>query len=113
MARPKEFDREIAVKRAVHVFCDRGFEGTSTEDLLRGMGISRQSMYDTFGDKRALYVEALRRYITERVAIQIRILSAEASALKRLEVEGVAAKGSQLAISKGLRRTANDSLRLG
>jgi hypothetical protein len=42
-------------------------------------------MYDTFGDKRALYLEALRHYITERVATQIRILSAGASALKGLE----------------------------
>src|SRR5258708_15690625 len=85
MPRHKEFDREIALKGAVQVFCDGGFEGTSTEELLRGMGISRQSMYDTFGDKRALYLEALRHYITERVANQIRILSAAASALKGLE----------------------------
>src|SRR5260221_12352247 len=49
------------------------------------MGISRQSMDDTFGVKRALYLEALRHYITERVANQIRILSAAASALKGLE----------------------------
>src|ERR1700736_955263 len=85
MPRPKEFDRESALKGAVQVFCKGGFEGTSTEDLLRGMGISRQSMYDTFGDKRALYLEALRHYVTERVASQIRILSAGASALKGLE----------------------------
>src|SRR5260221_11120348 len=49
------------------------------------MGISRQSMDDTFGVKRALYLEALRHYITERVANQIRILSAAASALKGVE----------------------------
>jgi|GraSoi2013_100cm_1033763.scaffolds.fasta_scaffold30069_2 TetR/AcrR family transcriptional regulator, transcriptional repressor for nem operon len=85
MPRPKEFDRETALREAIQVFCDGGFEGTSTDDLLRGMGISRQSMYDTFGDKRALYLEALRHYITERVANQIRILSAAASALKGLE----------------------------
>jgi len=85
MPRPKEFDRETALREAIQVFCDGGFEGTSTDDLLRGMDISRQSMYDTFGDKRTLYLEALRHYITERVANQIRILSAEASALKGLE----------------------------
>src|SRR5260221_14374120 len=85
MPRPKECDREAALREAIQVFCDGGFEGTSTDDLLRGMGISRQSMYDTFGDKRALYLEALRHYITERVANQIRILSAAASALKGLE----------------------------
>jgi AcrR family transcriptional regulator len=85
MSRPKEFDREVALKEAVKIFCDTGYEGTSTDDLLHGMGISRQSMYDTFGDKRALYLEALRHYITERVANKIRILSAEASAMKGLE----------------------------
>jgi TetR/AcrR family transcriptional regulator, transcriptional repressor for nem operon len=85
MPRPKEFDREIALREAIQVFCDGSFEGTSTDELLRGMGISRQSMYDTFGDKRALYLEALRHYVTERVAIQIRILSTKASALKGLE----------------------------
>jgi len=78
MARPKEFDRDVALKRAIEVFCDVGFEGASTDDLLRRMRISRQSLYDTFGDKRALYLE-------ERVATQIRVLSAEASPLKGLE----------------------------
>jgi AcrR family transcriptional regulator len=97
MARAKEFNREIALKRAIQAFCDTGFEGTSTEDLLRVMGISRQSMYDTFGDKRALYLEALRCYIAERVAGQIRILSAGASALKGLEaaLNATAAEGSR------------------
>jgi len=101
MSRPKEFDRESALKGAVQVFCKSGFEGTSTEHLLRGMGISRQSMYDTFGDKRALYLEALRHYITERVAYQIRILSAEASTLKGLEaaLNAAATAGSQEASS--------------
>ena len=85
MARPKEFDRDVALKRAIEVFCDVGFEGASTDDLLRRMRISRQSLYDTFGDKRALYLEALRHYLAERVATQIRVLSAEASPLKGLE----------------------------
>src|SRR6516225_9217412 len=85
MPSPKEFAREVALKDAVKILCETVYEGTSTDDLLRGMGISRQSMYDTFGDKRALYLEALRHYITERVANKIRILSAEASALKGLE----------------------------
>ena len=84
MPRPKEFDRELALKEAIKIFCDTGYEGTSTDDLLQGMDISRQSMYDTFGDKRALYLEALRHYITERVANKIRILSAETSTLKGL-----------------------------
>jgi TetR/AcrR family transcriptional regulator, transcriptional repressor for nem operon len=85
MARPKEFDRDTVLKRAVAVFADHGYEGTSTDALLRAMGISRQSLYDTFGDKRRLYLDALRHYITESVADQIRILNSTASPLKGVE----------------------------
>ena len=85
MPRPKEFDRETALREAIQVFCDGGFEGTSTDDLLRGMGISRQSMYDTFGDKRQLYLEAFQNYIADRVAGQIRTLNSTSSPLKGIE----------------------------
>ena len=62
MGRPKEFDREQALAIAIDVFGDHGFEGTSTETLLKAMNLNRQSLYDTYGSKRALYLEALRRY---------------------------------------------------
>src|SRR6267142_7087961 len=62
MARPREFDRDGAVERAMSVFWRKGFEATSTDDLVRAMGIGRQSMYDTFVDKHRLYLEALRLY---------------------------------------------------
>ncbi|QSQ27091.1 TetR/AcrR family transcriptional regulator [Pyxidicoccus parkwayensis] len=67
MARTKEFDREEALDRAMHVFWDKGYEATSLSDLLDAMGIARQSLYDTFGDKHALFMEALDRYETHRV----------------------------------------------
>lgn len=66
MGRPKEFDREAALDRALEIFWDRGYDGTSMADLVDGLGIGRQSLYDTFGDKRALYLEALDRYRTDR-----------------------------------------------
>jgi TetR/AcrR family transcriptional regulator, transcriptional repressor for nem operon len=62
MARPREFERELALERATDVFWAKGYTATSTEDLLAAMGIGRQSLYNTFGDKRALYLEALERY---------------------------------------------------
>jgi AcrR family transcriptional regulator len=85
MARPKEFDRETALQKAIGVFCEHGYEGTSTDALLRAMGISRQSMYDTFGDKRQLYLEALQEYNADGVANLIRTLSGAPSPLKGLE----------------------------
>jgi TetR/AcrR family transcriptional regulator, transcriptional repressor for nem operon len=85
MARPKEFDRDTALESAIAIFCDHGYEGTSTDALLGKMGISRQSLYDTFGDKRRLYLEALQRYVEDRVAGQIAALNASSSPLKGVE----------------------------
>jgi AcrR family transcriptional regulator len=68
MARPKAFDRDTALQAALEVFWTKGFAGASTEDLTAAMGIGRQSLYDTFGDKRRLYLEALTRYATDSVA---------------------------------------------
>ena len=62
MARSKEFDRDAALAGALEVFWTKGYEGASTDDLLKGMKIGRQSMYDTFGDKQALFLESLRCY---------------------------------------------------
>lgn len=85
MARPKEFDRDTALQQAISVFCDHGYEGSSTAMLLGAMAVSRQSLYDTFGDKRRLYLEALQRYVADSVAEQIRSLNAAPSALKGIE----------------------------
>jgi TetR/AcrR family transcriptional regulator, transcriptional repressor for nem operon len=62
MARQKEFDRDVVLHRAMEVFWSRGYEATSVEDLVKHMGINRQSLYDTFGDKHALYLQTLDRY---------------------------------------------------
>jgi TetR/AcrR family transcriptional repressor of nem operon len=62
MARPREFDRELALERATRVFWAKGFASTSTDELLAAMGIGPQSFYNAFGDKRALYLEALESY---------------------------------------------------
>jgi TetR/AcrR family transcriptional repressor of nem operon len=62
MARPKEFDPERALIKAMNLFWRLGYEKTSVEALMREMGIARQSLYDTFGDKRALYLKALAFY---------------------------------------------------
>ena len=65
MARPREFDRDEALNAAMRLFWEKGFCRPSAEDLVTAMGIGRQSMYDTFGDKQQLYLEALRNYHRE------------------------------------------------
>ena len=62
MARHKEFDRDEALHRAMEVFWARGYEAASVGELVKQMGINRQSLYDTFGDKHTLYLAALDRY---------------------------------------------------
>ena len=62
MARPKAFDTDAALDAAIGVFREHGYEGTSADMLVRAMGIGRQSLYDTFGDKWRLYCAAVRRY---------------------------------------------------
>jgi AcrR family transcriptional regulator len=85
MARPKEFDRNAAVEQAMSVFWRKGYAATSTDDLLRAMKIGRQSMYDTFGDKWRLYVEALERYQQESIAANIDRLKSTTSPLAGIE----------------------------
>jgi TetR/AcrR family transcriptional repressor of nem operon len=67
MARPKEFDQEKALRKAVRLFSQQGFAATSTDELMRVMQLGRQSMYDTFGDKKALFLKALEMYVGESV----------------------------------------------
>src|SRR6202795_1445593 len=67
MARQKEFDQEKALRKAVRLFSQQGFAATSTDELMRVMNVGRQSMYDTFGDKRALFLRALEVYVAESV----------------------------------------------
>jgi TetR/AcrR family transcriptional repressor of nem operon len=62
MARPKEFDPERALAKAMRLFWRLGYENTSLEMLMKEIGIARQSLYDTFGDKRALYLKAMAYY---------------------------------------------------
>jgi TetR/AcrR family transcriptional repressor of nem operon len=60
--RPKSFDPEVALERAMELFWLRGYEGAGVAELLRAMGISRQSLYDTFGSKRELFIRVIHHY---------------------------------------------------
>jgi len=62
MPRTKCFNREEALEKAIGAFWAKGYEATSVQDLVDCMGINRGSLYDTFGDKHKLFLEALDRY---------------------------------------------------
>jgi TetR/AcrR family transcriptional regulator, transcriptional repressor for nem operon len=62
VARPAKFDREEVLDKAMLLFWRKGYEATLLDDLTREMGINRPSLYNTFGDKDALYLESLTRY---------------------------------------------------
>jgi AcrR family transcriptional regulator len=65
--RPREFDADEALDRALTVFWRRGYEGASLPELTKAMGISRPSMYAAFGNKESLFRKALDRYHARRV----------------------------------------------
>jgi TetR/AcrR family transcriptional repressor of nem operon len=62
VARPREFERDVVLDRAMRVFWSRGYEATTVQHLVDRMGIQRGSLYDTFGDKRALFFAAIDHY---------------------------------------------------
>ena len=60
--RPLSFDRDVALERAMLVFWRYGYETSSIVDLTIAMGITAPSLYAAFGDKKRLFLEAMRRY---------------------------------------------------
>ena len=85
MPRPKEFDVDHALRRALEVFWAKGYEATSVQDLVDAMGIQRASLYGTFGDKHSLYLQALRHYQQQSLVEMERSLAAAASPLAGLK----------------------------
>jgi len=59
MSRPPSFDRTEKVKEAMHLFREQGYEATSVQDLVDHLGLNRSSLYNAFGGKHDLYLEAL------------------------------------------------------
>jgi AcrR family transcriptional regulator len=74
--RPREFDADEALDRALEVFWRKGFEGTSISDLTDAMGINPPSLYAAFGNKEGLLKAALDRYSAKRAAWMDEVLSA-------------------------------------
>jgi TetR/AcrR family transcriptional repressor of nem operon len=84
MPRPKEFNPDDAVEKAMQVFWHKGYESTSMEDLLGAMDLNRGSLYDTFGDKRQLFLKVVDRYCTTVVGSKFALLDQPGPALPTL-----------------------------
>lgn len=83
--RPRNFDPDAALDRALEVFWRHGFQAASLADLTAAMGLSKPSLYAAFGDKEALYLKALERYVAIQIAQHIAIFDAEPDARQALE----------------------------
>ena len=66
MARPREFDKHAVLLQAMRTFWSKGYEATTMADLLKATGLSKSSLYDTFGSKRELFMAAFNAYRVER-----------------------------------------------
>ncbi|MCP2166764.1 TetR/AcrR family transcriptional regulator [Goodfellowiella coeruleoviolacea] len=81
MARTKEFDPDAALDAAMELFWARGYESTSTADLVEHLGIARASLYATFGSKHELYLRAFDRYLQATDSNVVGMLSRPGPAL--------------------------------
>ena len=90
--RPRGFDAAEALDKALHVFWQRGYEGTSLSDLTEAMGINRPSLYAAFGNKEELFRRALDRYAEKGPGAVYRKALAEPTARAVVErfLKGVA-----------------------
>jgi TetR/AcrR family transcriptional regulator, transcriptional repressor for nem operon len=74
MARTKKFNQEAVLDKAVQLFWEKGYNATSANDLVNELGLSRSSLYDTYGDKRKLFILSLNRYRNEIVEKTIKMI---------------------------------------
>jgi TetR/AcrR family transcriptional repressor of nem operon len=85
MARPRSFDPDAALDAARDVFWQKGFQGTSLDDITAATGLAKPSLYAAFGDKNALFLKVLDRYHARIVANAERILNEGPSARDAIE----------------------------
>ncbi|WP_027921797.1 TetR/AcrR family transcriptional regulator [Pseudomonas sp. URMO17WK12:I12] len=103
MARPRAFNESKVLAAVVEAFWTRGYEGTSTRDLVKYTGLNQPSLYNAFGDKRSLYLRSLEHYLECSVRDRIR----------RLEVLPNAGMAITEFFAEVLNRTLTDPLHRG
>ncbi|WP_367047593.1 TetR/AcrR family transcriptional regulator [Streptomyces sp. Je 1-332] len=84
MGRPKQFDPDAAVERAMDVFWRKGYAATTPQDLVDALGIGKGSLYNTFGSKHALFERALRRYRDSQAAALVEMLEGSGPVKERV-----------------------------
>jgi TetR/AcrR family transcriptional repressor of nem operon len=72
MARPREFDEEVVLDAAMQCFWAQGYEATSVKDLIERTGLTAASLYNAYGDKRAMFRTALDHYIEKSIGARLR-----------------------------------------
>ena len=98
--RPRSFDESDALKKATQVFWSKGYDGVTIDDLVAGMGVGRPSLYAVFGDKRTIFVRALKTYAEAKGARAAKALFSpptlrdSLAAFLRHAVESATAEGS-------------------
>jgi AcrR family transcriptional regulator len=97
--RPREFDRDAALRRAMKLFWERGYEGTSLGDLTEAMRISKPSLYAAFGCKEDLFREAVALYDATAGGETNRALREERTA--RQAVEAMLRGNAELSSTRG------------
>lgn len=103
MARSKDFDEQEVLAKAMQVFWQKGYKGTSMQDLIDALGISRSSLYDTYTDKHTLYLKALEAYRskgTQRIR-EIIVQGGSAKNVLRRLLELSSLEGQKDAAQKG------------
>jgi AcrR family transcriptional regulator len=83
--RPRAYEPDVALGKALDLFRRQGFAATSLDDLSEATGMNRPSLYGAFGDKRDLYIKTYQRYRDDARAAMIEIFRAEMPLRERLE----------------------------
>ncbi len=98
--RPRSFDEIEALENAIRIFRSKGYDGVTIDDLVGAMGVGRPSLYSIFGDKRAIFLRAIRVYAEQYGALAAKALfspqtvHAALAGFLRNVVENATAEGS-------------------
>jgi TetR/AcrR family transcriptional regulator, transcriptional repressor for nem operon len=86
MPKTKQFDEAEVLQKARDVFWEKGYNGTSMDELVQATGLSRSSIYDTFGDKHGLYLRSLEQYRQEELRRVNNSFPRNTTARKKIEL---------------------------